>query len=386
MTTPIRLGMVGGGEGAFIGAVHRIAARLDGHFVLTAGALASDPARARRAGEALGLAPERIYASFAEMALREAERSDGIEAVAIVTPNHLHAEAAAAFLRSGIHVICDKPLATSLDEAVRLRALSAESGAILAVTYNYSGYPMVRQARAMVRDGLLGDIRIVQASYAQDWLAEPIEVAGQKQARWRTDPALAGPGGCIGDIGTHAFHLAQFISGLEPESLLADLSTFVPGRRLDDNAHILLRYPNGARGMLWASQVAPGNENNLSIKVYGSKGGLEWAQEHPNQLTFSALGEPARILSRGTNALDEDARRITRLPPGHPEGYLEAFATIYADVAAAIHAADGGKPDPLAVFPSVGDGIRGAAFIDAALRSSRAGGWVPLFTSGYSNQ
>ncbi|HEY9212693.1 MAG TPA: Gfo/Idh/MocA family oxidoreductase, partial [Ancylobacter sp.] len=296
----IRLGMVGGGEGAFIGAVHRIAARLDDQYELVAGALSSTPEKARRSGAALGLDPARVYDDFASMAAAESARADGIEVVAIVTPNHMHAPAATAFLEAGIHVICDKPLTTDLESARALKALAAKSGRIFAVTHNYTGYPMVRQAREMVANGALGDIRVVQVQYAQDWLSERLEDSGQKQAAWRVDPAKAGAGGCIGDIGTHAYNLADFITGVPVAALCAELTTFVEGRRLDDNVQIMLRYANGARGFLWASQVAPGNENNLAIKIYGTKGGLEWRQEHPNQLHWSPLNEPTRIIARAT--------------------------------------------------------------------------------------
>ncbi len=379
-TRRIRLGMVGGGEGAFIGAVHRIAARLDGHYELVAGALSSTPEKARRSGAALGLDPARSYADFREMARREKRRRDGIDAVAIVTPNHMHAPVAEAFLKAGIHVICDKPLTTTLKDARRLQALAVKSGLVFAVTHNYTGYPMVRQARAMVQAGELGAIRVVQVEYPQDWLSTKLEETGQKQAEWRTDPARSGAGGCIGDIGTHAMNLADYVTGQTPSELCAELTTFVAGRRLDDNAQILLRYASGARGMLWASQVAPGNENALKLRVYGEKGGLAWHQEHPNQLLWSPLGEPTRIIARGTGAVGPDGARVTRIPSGHPEGYLEAFATIYAEAAAAIRAHRAGAPPPVEVqFPTVADGVRGLAFIEAAVRSSRAGGrWTQV--------
>jgi predicted dehydrogenase len=374
----IRLGMVGGGEGAFIGAVHRIAARLDDHFELVAGALSSEPARALRSAEAIGLA--RAYPDYATMAREEAARPDGIEAVAIVTPNDQHAPAAEAFLRAGVHVICDKPVTTTLAEALRLRALVQQSGRLFAVTHNYTGYPMVRHARQLVRDGALGEIRVVQVEYAQDWLTERLEATGQKQAAWRTDPKRSGAGGCIGDIGTHAFNLLHYVTGLKTTELAAELSTFVAGRVLDDNVQMMLRLANGARGMLWASQVAPGNENGLRLRIYGSKGGLEWAQEQPNQLRHAPFGEPVRTVSRGTGAVLSDGQRVTRLPSGHPEGYLEAFATLYAEIAQAIRAArDGATAAAEVQFPTLDDGIEGLAFIEAALRSSGEGGrWVRL--------
>jgi predicted dehydrogenase len=376
--TRIRLGMVGGGEGAFIGAVHRIAARLDDAYVLVAGALSASPEKATRSAEAIGLAPERSYPDFQTMARAEAARADRIEAVAIVTPNHMHAAIAEAFLETGVHIICDKPLAATLEEARRLRDKARASGLIFATTYNYSGYPLIRHARAMVRGGELGAIRIVQVEYPQDWLAAPIETTGQKQAEWRTDPARAGAGGCIGDIGTHAYQLAHFVTGMAPEQILAEVTTFVPGRRLDDNVQILLRYANGARGALWASQVAAGNDNGLRLRVFGEKGGLEWCQEEPNRLLWSPLGEAPRLVRRGTAVMNADGQRINRIPPGHPEGYLEAFATIYTEVAAAIVARRTGAPiDPAVTFPSVEDGFAGVSMVDAALRSNAAGGiWV----------
>ncbi|MDE5444246.1 Gfo/Idh/MocA family oxidoreductase [Bradyrhizobium sp. CSA207] len=376
----IRLGMVGGGQGAFIGSVHRTAARIDDQFVLTAGALASDPARAKASARELGIADGRAYTSFEEMAKAEAARPDGIEAVSIVTPNHLHAPVARAFLEAGIHVICDKPLTRSLAEAEELVELVRKTGKIFVVTHNYTGYPMVRQARAMVANGDLGEIRLVQAEYLQDWLTEPLEASGHKQAAWRTDPTRSGAGGCIGDIGTHAYNLACFVTGLELEELLAQLSTFVGGRRLDDDVQILLKWKGGAKGMLWASQVAVGNENGLTLRVYGTKGGLEWAQENPNYLWFTRYGQPKQFLTRGGAGALVEAGRVTRVPSGHPEGYLEGFATIYAEAARAIRAAQAGKaPDPAVIFPTVEDGLAGMKFIDAAVNSSASNGaWIRM--------
>ncbi len=377
----IRLGMVGGGEGAFIGAVHRIAARLDDHYELVAGALSATADKALRSGRALGLAPERVYVDFAAMAKAEAARADGIEVVAIVTPNDQHAPVAEAFLKAGIHVICDKPVTTTSRDAKRLAALARKHGRIFAVTYNYSGYPMVRHARQMVQEGRLGDIRVVQVEYAQDWLTEPLEATGQKQAGWRTDPARSGAGGCIGDIGTHAYQLAGHVTGLVVDELCAELSTFVAGRRLDDNAQVMLRFQGGARGALWASQVAPGNENNLRLRVYGSKGGLEWKQEHPNQLQWSPFGEPVQTLARGTGAANATAARVTRTPAGHPEGYLEGFATLYSEIAQHIRAArpGGAKADGAAEFPTLDEGLEGVQFIEAVVVSSARGGrWVKV--------
>ena len=378
--TRIRLGMVGGGDGAFIGAVHRLAARMDDQYQLVAGALASTRERAMSSGRTLGLAPDRTYEDFRAMAVAEAARPDGIEAVAIVTPNHLHHPVARAFIEAGVHVICDKPLTASLAEARELARLVAEKQVLFAVTYNYSGYPMVRHARQMVQAGEIGELRLVHVEYVQGWLATKLEETGQKQAAWRTDPAKAGAGGCIGDIGTHAFQLGNFVSGLVPESLCADLTAFVPGRKLDDNTHVMLRFKGGAKGMLWASQVAIGNENRLRLRIYGTKGGIEWAQEDPNYLWLTMLGEPKRLITRGGDGANEAAARVTRVPPGHPEGYLEGFANIYAEVARAIQARRAGAAqDPGVMFPGVEDGLAGVAFVEAAVRSSSQGGvWIRL--------
>ena len=374
----IRLGMVGGGRDAFIGGVHRIAARIDDQFELVAGCFSATPEKSLASGADLGLPENRVYASFSDMAAREARRKDGIQAVAIVTPNHMHAPVAMQFLRRGIHVICDKPLTATLAEAKKLAKAAEASGAVFVLTHNYTGYPMVRQAREMVAHGDLGDIRVVQVEYAQDWLSEPIEQTGQKQAGWRTDPAQSGAGGSTGDIGTHAFNLASFVTGLTLESLAADLQSFVPGRRVDDNGHVLLRFQGGARGMLWCSQVAAGNENALRLRVYGTKGGLEWAQEDPNYLWFTPLGQPKRLITRGGAGAGAAAARVSRVPPGHPEGYLEGFATIYAEAARAIRAKEAGtSPDADVVFPTAADGVAGVAFVDACVRSSqRNGAWV----------
>lgn len=376
----IRLGMVGGGEDAFIGAIHRIAARLDDRYELIAGALSASPDKAMRSAASIGLRPDRSYPDFRTMALAEAGRTDAIEAVAIVTPNHMHAPVAEAFLETGVHIICDKPLTASLEEARRLRDKSRATGTIFAVTYNYSGYPLVRHARAMVQAGELGAIRIVQVEYPQDWLSEPLEATGQKQADWRTDPARSGAGGCVGDIGTHAYQLAHFVTGMMPEQILAEATIFVPGRRVDDNVQILLRYRNGARGALWASQVAPGNDNGLRLRVFGEKGGLDWRQEEPNLLVWSPLGDAPRSIRRGTAAMNAAGKRVNRIPAGHPEGYLEAFATIYAEVATAIVAKRSGSlADPELTFPTIEDGFAGVAMVDAVLCSSAAGGvWTPV--------
>lgn len=364
---PIRLGMVGGGQGAFIGAVHRIAARLDGQFELVAGALSSDRARAAASAAELGLA--RSYASWAEMAKTEAARPDGIEAVAVVTPNHLHAAPAVAFLRAGIHVICDKPLAATMAEAEEIAAAARASRALFFLTHNYPGAPMVREARAMVAAGALGTLRMVEVEYVQDWLTRPVE---SKQADWRTDPARAGAG-CLGDIGTHAWNLARFVSRLEPEALAAEVTSFVPGRRVDDNVTAHLRFRGGARGRLWASQVAVGHENGLRLRLYGEAAGLEWAQEEPNRLWFTRFGEPKRLLTRGGAGTGPAA--AGRVPAGHPEGYLEGFGTIYADIAAAI------RKGSRAGCPVAGieEGLEGMRFIAACLASSAGNGaWVPM--------
>jgi predicted dehydrogenase len=371
----LRLGMVGGGQGAFIGAVHRIAARLDDQYELVAGALSADPARAHASAAELRLAPERSYADFATMARAEAARPDGIDVIAVVTPNHLHQPAASAFLQAGIHVICDKPLASRMTEAVQLARDVAASGCVFALTHNYTGYPMVRQAREMVAAGELGALRVVQVDYAQDWLAEPLEATGQKQAAWRTDPARSGEGGAIGDIGTHAFNLAEFITGQACTHLAAELTSFVPGRRVDDNAQMLLRFAGGARGALWASQVAPGAANALAIRISGERATLCWQQEHPNQLGFARLGQPPCVIARGGPGSGTAAAHATRIPAGHPEGYLEGFAQLYADIAEQIHARIAGRaPDPACLLvPGLLEGLRGMAFMAAAIASSRNG-------------
>jgi predicted dehydrogenase len=377
----LRLGMVGGGRGAFIGAVHALAARMDNRWELVAGALSADPARARASAADWFIAPERAYESWAAMAEGEAKRPDGIDAVAIVTPNDTHHAIARSFLDQGIDVICDKPLTTRLEDARDLVRAVKRSGLVFAVTHTYSGYPMVRQARAMAAAGELGRIRLVHAEYFQDWLSTPLEETDHKQAGWRTDPARSGPGGCIADIGTHAFHLARFVSGLEAEALAAQLHTFVPGRRVDDNGHMLLRYGAGAQGTVIVSQVAPGNECGLRFRLYGEKAGLEWHQEQPNHLKFTALGKPAVTLSRAEPGLTAAAERVSRVPRGHPEGYLEAFANLYSEAAVAIEARRDGRKlvAGLVDFPTVEDGAVGVAFVEAAIDSSRRNGaWVEM--------
>jgi predicted dehydrogenase len=373
----LRLGMVGGGPGAFIGAVHRIAARLDDRYELIAASLTSDPERNLSAAEQLHI--PRGYRDFTEMAFAESKRSDGVEAVSIVTPNHLHHGVARTFLESGIHVICDKPLTTTLQDALDLAATVNRTGLVFGLTHNYTGYPMIRQARAMTLAGELGAIRVVQVEYAQDWLSTALEGTGQKQAEWRTDPARSGPGGCLGDIATHAFNLACFVTGLTCEELAADVTTFVPGRRLDDNVQMMLRFSQGVRGGLWASQVAPGNENNLRLRVYGEKAGIEWHPTDTNELWFTPLGEPRRTIRRGGAGAGPLANHATRIPAGHPEGYLESFAQLYGDLWEQIIAKQEGrpaKPDSLLV-PGVTDGVDGVRFITAVLESSRRNSaWV----------
>ena len=375
----LRLGMVGGGQGAFIGAVHRLAARLDDEYELVAAAPSSDAERAQASGIELRLAPERVYTDYREMARAEAARDDGIDVVAIVVPNHLHYDVARAFLEAGTHVICDKPLTTNRADGEKLLALAAAKRCLFALTHNYSGYPLVRAAREMVASGAIGDLRIVQVEYAQDWLAQPLEDSHHRQAAWRTDPALAGPAGCLGDIGSHAAHLAEFVSGQTPSELSAELTSFVPGRRLDDHVQVQLRYASGARGLLWASQVACGEENGLRLRLYGSRGALRWQHEQPNELWFSELGHAARRLTRGMPGLPLAAAEATRVPAGHPEGFIEAFAQLYRDFAADVRRHQRGEPIERSCVPGLADGVRSLAFIEAVLQShQRASAWVAL--------
>ena len=379
----LRLGMVGGGDGAFIGAVHRIAARLDDCYEVVAGALSSDPERARQSGAAIRLDPARSYTDYREMARMEAARTDGIDVVAIVTPNHLHAPVATAFLDAGIHVICDKPLGISLEEGEALAALAHARKRVFALTHTYTGYPMVRHARELVASGAIGEVRMVHVEYAQDWMAEADKQDAAFQAgNWHNDPRRAGPTGCTGDIGTHAWHIAGFVSGLQPSELLAELHAFTPDRTLDDHLQVMLRYPNGARGTLWASQMATGCENALKLRVFGTKASLAFDQEQPNELWLTPQGGSAQRLTRG-RVRGAAAEQATRIPNGHPEGYLEAFAQLYRDAAAQIHAVDAGLPVPqsAAWLPTVEDGVGGMRFIDAVLASHRDGSrWVRLGT------
>ena len=380
-TRRLRLGMVGGGPGGFIGAVHRIAARIDDRFELVAAALSSNPERGREAARDLHIAPDRAYGSFAEMVAAESKRPDRIDAVSIVTPNYLHFAPAKAFLEAGFNVICDKPLTTTVEDAQTLAQLVKKSGLVFGLTHNYTGYPIIRQAREMIASGELGKLRLVQVEYAQDWLTTPLENTGQKQAAWRTDPAQSGPAGSLGDIGTHAYNIACFVSQLHAEQVAADVSIMVPGRRLDDNVQVLLRYNEGVRGMLWASQVAVGNENNLRLRVYGEKGGIDWSQENPNYLHFSRYGKPTMTLTRNGADATPAAKHASRIPSGHPEGYLEAFAQLYADIAEQISALQNNRApskDSLLV-PTVDDGVAGVQFITAVLNSSKQNAaWVKL--------
>lgn len=366
---PVRMAMVGGGAGSFIGPVHRMAAELDRRIVLVAGAFSSDPARALAAGRALGLADDRIHADWRAMLAAEASRADGAEMVAIVTPNHLHLPVALAALTAGMHVVSDKPATTTLAEALELRDALAGTDRVYALTYTYTGYPMIRRARAMIADGALGEVRRIIVDYPQGWLAGPIESEGNKQAAWRADPAQAGVGGCIGDIGVHAFNLAEFVSGVKVTEFVADLGTVVPGRRLDDDCAMLLRFDNGARGALLASQIATGARNELVIRIQGSRAGLTWSHATPTILTIDGADGETRILHGG----DEPT---ARLPTGHPEGFIEAFANIYRDVAGAIRGADGIVD---ALVPGIAAGVRSMRFVQRAVESSAARtGWTKL--------
>jgi predicted dehydrogenase len=368
----LRYGMVGGGQGAFIGAVHRMAANLDGQIELVAGCFSSDPENSRVTGGQLFLNPARIYASYTEMAEREAALPEGerVDFVVIVTPNFLHAPVATTFLKNGFHVICDKPMTLNLKEAKALRAIVRQSGKIFALTHNYTGYPMVKKARELVRNGKFGKILKTVTEYPQGWLLDRLETNGHKQAAWRGDPKRTGATCCVGDIGTHAENLGRYITGLEIESLCADFTTFIPGRKLEDDANLLLRYKGGAKGVLHCSQISCGEENNLNIRVYGTKGLLAWHQEHPNGLKFQAKGEPAKILRRGNSYVGDVTKKFTRLPFGHPEAFIEAFANIYLEAVAAIRANIAGKRGGKFDFPTIDDGVYGMAFIETALKSA----------------
>jgi len=377
----IRYGMVGGGPGAFIGKVHRMAAALDGRYELVAGAFSSDPDKSRQAGEELGLAASRVYESYEEMARAESQlpEDERIELVTIVTPNHLHHPVAITFLEAGFHIICDKPLTTTLADAEELCRQAAERDLVFCVTHNYSGYPMVKEARERVLSGELGDIRKIVVEYSQGWLATLLEAEGHKQAEWRTDPNQAGASSALGDIGTHAHHLAHYVTGLEADELFADLGTLVEGRVLEDDATVIVRYEGGVRGLITASQVAAGERNHLRLRVYGSAGGLDWSQEQPDRLRLMLSDGSERILHGGTTVLSERATAQQRLPAGHPEGFIEAFANLYCNVARTLDARAGrAAPGPFDDdFPTVQDGARGVFFVENALRSAASGSWVP---------
>ncbi len=373
----LRYGMVGGGQNAFIGAVHRMAANLDGQIEHVAGAFSSDAKNSQATGEQLFLNPKRVYGSYAEMAKAEAAlpADERIDFVAIVTPNFLHAPVAIEFLKRGFHVVCDKPMTLNVKEAKQLREVVRKSGKVFALTHNYTGYPMVKEARELVRTGKLGKILKVVAEYPQGWLLDKIEDSGQKQAAWRADPKKAGASCCVGDIGTHAENLGRYITGLKIDELCAEFTSFIPGRKLEDDANMLIRYQSGAKGVLHCSQISCGEENNLNIRVYGTKGALAWQQEHPNELKFVPKGEPARILRRGNGYVSDVAKKFTRLPFGHPEAFIEAFANIYLEAVAAIRASIAGKKGSFD-HPTVDDGVEGMAFIETCVKSAKSGKWT----------
>ncbi len=380
MTRKLRFGMIGGGRGAFIGAVHRIAAAMDGQAELVAGAFSSNAVRSKASGADLFLDPARVYGSYAAMARAEARRpaDERLDFVVIVTPNHQHFPPAKLFLESGFNVVCDKPATFNLAEAKKLRAIVRRTKKIFVLTHNYTGNAMVKQARDLVRSGFLGQLRKVVAEYPQGWLSTLLERTGQKQAGWRTDPKRSGAAGCIGDIGTHAENLTRYITGLRIQSLCADLTTFVKGRRLDDDGSILVRFKGGAKGIIHASQISVGDENNLNLRVYGTKASLEWHQEHPNELVVKFPDQPRQVWRRGNGYLGPNAARFTRLPAGHPEGYLEAFGNIYREAFRAICAEVTGRRPPKNLdYPTIDDGVEGMAFIETVVKSSQLGAkWV----------
>jgi predicted dehydrogenase len=382
MTQKLKMGMVGGGRDAFIGGVHRMAARLDGEIELVAGAFSSDPEKSKRSGEDLSLESDRVYRDYQTMVETEARLPVGkrIDFVSIVTPNHLHFPIAKLFLEAGFNVVCDKPMTFDLGEALALRDLVKKSGKIFALTHNYTGYPMAKEARELVQRGALGTILKVVAQYPQGWLLRPIDAEGQKQAVWRTNPEQAGASACVADIGTHAENLARYITSLRIEELCADFTTFVEGRRLEDDASLLLRYKGGARGVLCASQILAGEENDFNIRVYGTKASLEWHQESPDHLIVKYPDAPRQVLRRGSAYVSDAARRATRLPPGGPEAFIEAFANIYREAARAIRAEVNGDLTPEDLdFPTVDDGLEGMAFITTAVQSAKAGGvWAKM--------
>ncbi|WP_233267996.1 Gfo/Idh/MocA family protein [Algibacter sp. L3A6] len=373
MTRKLRMGMIGGGTGSFIGDVHRRAAAIDGMIELVCGAFSSNEEKSKASGKALYLPEDRCYGSFEEMILKEKELPEGVrmDFVSIVTPNHMHFPPAKLALEHGFNVVCDKPMTLTLEEAIALETIIEKSGKLFALTHNYTGHPMVKQARAMVAKGDLGKIRKIQVQYLQGWLSTAVEQTGQKQASWRVDPSKSGIGGALGDIGTHAENLAEYITGLKIEELAADLGKFGEGRVLDDDGNLLLRMENGAKGTMSISQIALGEENNLAIKVYGEKGSLEWHQENPNQLITHWLEEPVKIFTPNGNNLYEEALNVSRIPAGHPEGYLEAFATIYKNFATHLMAVLNGETIDKPDYPTVKDGIRGMQFIYAAVESDK---------------
>lgn len=374
--------MVGGGRDAFIGGVHRMAMRLDGKIELVAGAFSSNPQKAKLSGEDLLLDPKRVYADYRTMATEEGRLPAGerIDFVSVVTPNRTHVPVAKACLEAGFNVVCDKPLAFNLEEARALRDIVKKTGKVFALTHNYTGYPMVKEARELVRNGELGEILKVVAEYPQGWLIKPIDEEGQKQASWRTDPQQAGASGCIGDIGTHAANLGRYITGLRIDEVCAEFTSFVKGRQLEDDANLLIRYKGGAKGVLIASQISIGEENDLNIRVYGAKGSLEWHQEDPNELIVKYADKPRRTYRRGNEYVSDIAKRFTRLPSGHPEAFIEAFANVYVEAARAIEAEVNGQPVPRDCdFPTVDDGVEGMAFIATAVQSAKAGGaWTRM--------
>ena len=385
MSRKIRYGMIGGGRGAFIGAVHRIAANIDGQIELVAGAFSSDAEKSKASGADFFLAPERVYASYAELVAKEAAlpADKRIDFVSIVTPNHVHFPAAKAALEGGFHVLSDKPATFDLAEAKELAAIVKKTGLLYGLTHNSTGYPLVKEARHLVASGKLGKIRKVVVEYPQGWLATRIEASGQKQAAWRTDPKRSGAAGCIGDIGTHAENLAEYITGLRISELAADITAFVKGRKLDDDGNVLLRFKGGAKGVLHASQISVGEENNLNIRVYGELGGLEWHQREPNTMLLKWPDQPMQVYRTANGYLSAAAKAAGRTPPAHPEGYLEAFANIYKNFATAIRARQAGtklKKDDLANdYPKIEDGVRGMAFIEAVVKSSKANAaWTKL--------
>ena len=377
MKNQIRLGMVGGGDDSFIGNIHRIASRIDDKYTFVAGALSSTEEKSIISGNNLGLNKERNYRNFYEMASNEKNLKDGIEVVSIVTPNNIHYEAAKEFLKNGVHVICDKPLTSNLEDAKELYKIAKKSKSLFMLTHNYTGYPLVRQAKKMIEKGELGNIRVIQVEYPQDWLSKENKT---KQALWRTNPIESGPGGCIADIGTHAFNIVSFISNLELDSISADLDTFVNNRKLDDNANVLLRFKGGAKGMLWSSQISPGNENALKIRIFGENGSISWSQEDPNYLWHAKLGKPKQLITRNGHGFDKSLSKLCRIPPGHPEGYLESFANLYLEFASALKEFKKNPNKKIKVnFPTIEDGLNGMEFIRSCIESSENNSqWVKL--------